>query len=483
MHERGEEDPDARLRFGLFGALVAVALILHQLWWDRFEVPSLHALVILAAALVLLRPTSVPRVVTMLGLEVLAVARDMPGAGSHTLLLAVSAAAITADAAWRTLRTGRLPSAATLFTRAAPFLRGAVVVLYLAAGLSKLNTGFFDAAISCGAALAPRIVWFDPTLLAGAPWLEQAAMYGSVAVELSLPVLLIVQRTRAIGVVLGLGFHTVLALAGNVPFTGVMFALYVGFLPPGAMSRLAGALAERGVRLRPLPAGVQAGLLAVLTLAWLLGARVTDADPAGVRSAIGDGTRVAVLLLAAAGATAALVAWPRRPGGSSRRATALPRETDASVSASAAGGRRGRLGAIYVAALALLMANALSPYVGLKTESSFAMFSNLQTEGADWNHLLLPEAVRLFPAQEQLVTVNAASDPALVRRTRGGTRMVRFELERYLRAHPGSWATYTPGPRGSPRTVTAAQAGFRGAAIIDRVVKFRDVRAADRRGC
>ncbi|MBA2348189.1 MAG: hypothetical protein H0V81_07830, partial [Solirubrobacterales bacterium] len=99
-----EEEADARLRFGLFGALVAVALILHQLWWDRFEVPSLHALVILAAVVVLLRPTSVPRVLTMLGLEVVAVARDMPGAGSHTLLLAVCAAAIVADAAWRLVR-------------------------------------------------------------------------------------------------------------------------------------------------------------------------------------------------------------------------------------------------------------------------------------------------------------------------------------------------------------------------------------------
>ena len=477
MHERGEEDPDARLRFGLFGALVAVALILHQLWWDRFEVPSLHALVILAATLVLLRPTSVPRVITMLGVEVLAVVRDMPGAGSHTLLLAVCAAAITADAAWRTLRTGRLPSAAVLFTRAAPFLRGAVVVLYLAAGLSKLNSGFFDAAISCGAALAPRIVWFDPTLLSGAAWLEQAAMYGSVAVELSLPVLLIVRRTRAIGVVLGLGFHTVLALAGNVPFTGVMFALYVAFLPQGAMTRLAVALAERGVRLRPLPTGFQAGLLAAVTLAWLLGARATDADPAGVRSAIGDGTRIAVLLLAAVGATSALAAWPRRAGEPRTDAVAVPRATDVSAVAG------GRLGVLYVIALTLLVANALSPYLGLKTESSFAMFSNLQTEGADWNHLLVPEAVRLFPAQEQLVTVSAASDPALVRRTRDGTRIVRFELERSLRAHPGSWATYAPGPRGSQRTVSAAQAGFRGAAIIDKVGKFRDVRAAGRRGC
>lgn len=463
MHER-EEDDDARLRFGLFGALVAVALILHQLWWDRFEVPSLHALVILAAAVVLLRPTSVPRVLTMLGLEVLAVARDMPGVGSHTLLLAICAGAIVADAAWLLLRSRRLPDAATLISRAAPFLRGAVVVLYLAAGLAKLNTGYFDAAVSCGAALAPRIVWFDPGLLAGSGALQQLAIYGSVAVELSLPVLLLAQRTRVAGVVLGVGFHTVLALAGNVPFTGVMFALYVAFLPSGALRRAGAGLARRGLRARALTRPVQAAALTLLVVLWLLGARATEADPAAVRTAIGNGTRLAVLALAACAALVTLAAAPRVVGGAARA-------------------RRPALTGAYLAGLALLVVNALSPYLGLKTESSLTMFSNLQTEGEDWNHLLVPERVRLFSMQEQLVTVRAASDPALLRRTSGGTRMVRFELERYLRAHRGSRATYAPGPDGGVRTITAEQAAFPAAALVDRVAKFRDVRAANRRGC
>lgn len=426
--------------------------------------PSLHALVILAAAWVLLRPTAVDRVLTMLGLAVIAVVRDAPGEGSHTLLLAVCGAAILADAAWRLARDRRLPAPGELFLRAAPFLRGAVVVLYLAAGIAKLNTGYFDATTSCGAALAPRIAWFDPGLLAGAGWLRIAAMYGSVAVELSLPVLLLVRRTRPAGIVLGVGFHTVLAFAGNVPFTGVMFALYVAFLPAGAMSRAVAALERRGLPLRPVPVRVQAAALAALTLVWLAGAWVTEADPAGVRAAIGNGTRLSVLVLVAAGVFVAVAA----------HAGARPTRTAAV---------RRRLGAVYLVALALLAANALSPYVGLKTESSFAMFSNLQTEGRDWNHLLLPERMRVFGAQEQLVTVTAASDPALVRRTRGGTRMVRFELGRYLRPHPGSWATSTSRPGGAPRTVSSVEAGFTGAALVDRVAKFRDVRAADRRGC
>jgi hypothetical protein len=39
--------------------------------------------------------------------------------------------------------------------------------------------------------------------------------------------------------------------------------------------------------------------------------------------------------------------------------------------------------------------NGFSPYLGLKFNYSFAMFSNLRVDEARWNHLILPEWVRL----------------------------------------------------------------------------------------
>ena len=44
---------------------------------------------------------------------------------------------------------------------------------------------------------------------------------------------------------------------------------------------------------------------------------------------------------------------------------------------------------------ALVFLNALTPYVGLKTQNSWTMYSNLQTEPGRWNHSLIPEVVRL----------------------------------------------------------------------------------------
>ena len=90
----------------------------------------------------------------------------------------------------------------------------------------------------------------------------------------------------------------------------------------------------------------------------------------------------------------------------------------------------------------MLVANSLSPYLGLKTESAFTMFSNLQTESGRWNHAFIPEAVRVFPYQDELVRITVSNDRALEQRSRDGTWLVRFELERYLRSHPGTTATY-----------------------------------------
>jgi len=137
---------------------------------------------------------------------------------------------------------------------------------------------------------------------------------------------------------------------------------------------------------------------------------------------------------------------------------------------------------VFVVGFLLLVVNSLRPYLGLKQESSFAMFSNLQTEGADWNHAFIPEAVRVFGYQEQLVRVTASNDRALLARSRGGTGLVRIELERHLRMNPDATATYATAA-GTLRTARAPQARSWSTPLLDRFMKFRDVRPPERRGC
>jgi len=197
-------------------------------------------------------------------------------------------------------------------------------------------------------------------------WVRTPAIWGTLAVELSLPVLLLVRRTRVGGLILGALFHLVLALAGNVPFAAVALAFYVGFIPPEVL------------RLRParqFPVGAAA--FAVPVAAWLVMAVVAPA-PGVSDDVIGYLARavVVVWVVGAAGALGPALLRERPP-------RTMP-----------------RLGHPALAiGLAVLVLNAATPYVGIESRGSFTMFSNLRTEPGDWNHLVVPARFRVFAHQ------------------------------------------------------------------------------------
>ena len=195
-------------------------------------------------------------------------------------------------------------------------------------------------------------------------------------VECSLPVLLAVRRTRQAGVVLGTAFHLVLAFAGNVPFSSLMLALYVVFLLADIPSRVRAVLAlrsrTRAGRVAPAAFAAAVGL-------WGLGAALAPGETSFSSPLIADATRAVF-----AGVVLALAA----AGFASRRASGEPvRHPPSSL----------RVGhPVFAAGILVLVCNAMTPYLGLKTESSFAMFSNLHTETGYWNHAFIPEGVRVF---------------------------------------------------------------------------------------
>jgi hypothetical protein len=106
------------------------------------------------------------------------------------------------------------------------------------------------------------------------------------------------------------------------------------------------------------------------------------------------------------------------------------------------------------------------------------MFSNLKTEGPYWNHAFIPEAVKVFPYQDQLVRVTDSNDPLLEQRTRDGALIVRFELERYLRLRPETTATFVEVGAGEEtvREVEVSAAALPATPLLDKLAKFRDVR-------
>ena len=89
--------------------------------------------------------------------------------------------------------------------------------------------------------------------------------------------------------------------------------------------------------------------------------------------------------------------------------------------------------------------NGACPYLGLKTETSFAMYSNLRTEGGRTNHLLLPATVAPFQFQEDLVEILDSSDPKLRRIATSGIALPWFDLRRRAWMNPTMSLTFTRG--------------------------------------
>jgi hypothetical protein len=78
----------------------------------------------------------------------------------------------------------------------------------------------------------------------------------------------------------------------------------------------------------------------------------------------------------------------------------------------------------------LVFANGLMPYVGLKTETSWAMFSNLRTEGGVSNHWLIPPGAQVFDYQDDLVEIVSSSNGDLQALTDERQLVPYFELRR-----------------------------------------------------
>jgi hypothetical protein len=90
-----------------------------------------------------------------------------------------------------------------------------------------------------------------------------------------------------------------------------------------------------------------------------------------------------------------------------------------------------------------VLLNGASPYLGLKTETSFSMFSNLRTEAGEENHLFLPR-LDWFELQDDVVEIGASGAPELARFAGTGERLAWFEVRRALdrRRDEGVRVTY-----------------------------------------
>ena len=443
-------------------------------------------MVFLLACSVLLSPNSVARLGVLAVSQVVSSFIELPLVSNHTWVLAI--ANLTLLASMAIARSTGGPLAATTYEIAAPVLRLELVLLYAMAAFHKLNADWFDPAVSCGAVLHEIIAgWFPWDL---PQWTTTVSIFVGVGTEIALVFLLAVRRTRPLGIAIGIVFHLVLGTIRFYRFSSQMYALYFLFVPVEYI--------ERGVELwqraragwlRPIldhpwasPVHLRRaawGALGLLTFGvWIVSPwRETSTMDILVRD-LATGVRQPRLsqafhVLWFVGTVALLAIFVRV-------AVPLRRRVHGE------GFRPARVWLLLFPAALLL--NGVSPYFGFKTESSFAMFSNLRTTSPGPNHLLVTP-LPLLDYGNDLVRIESSSDRQLQTLADTNYLLPWFELTSYLeyqleRSEDVSLTYWRGGVRSAVPSLREASGDFAPPPwVLRKFLQFRPVHGGDKTPC
>ena len=245
--------------------------------------------------------------------------------------------------------------------------------------LHKLNADFFDPQASCvrefGGWLAEA--W-------GAP--------GELLASLASPLLIVLTETSIllalllcpwVGIAVASGFFLLLGLVGASRIAVAMIAMSWAFLRDDDLAIL---------RAQRRPTVVVIAVVATVAIA---------ASLAVYRVRVLPRELIALLeLVATTSAVAALAILTHRARRRRAGATATAGSTGPSPAHAVAPSH-----AVVAVAAAIWVVNAVSPYLGVKYNYSFAMWSNLRADESRWNSWVVPRAAQIVSVRDRYVDV------------------------------------------------------------------------------
>jgi hypothetical protein len=424
-------------RFSTFALLYMTALYLEMA--ERWRYPLVTAALLLVAGFLVATGITRARFLILLAaITAQFVLVQFPDVANHVNVAIYANVLMMTGIGYSLAHRSRYPTDEDAFELLRPLLQLSMILVYALAGFHKLNTDFFDPAVSCVRDLLDDLIRMSrgrvvgiPTrlvLLAGILLLANAVLsvrlgerfrggrriaalaavfalaVAAYAAAYALPtgvlsiavvgmsivvivwelvggLLLAVPRLQAPIVAFSWSMHATLALIGFVDFGAFALAMLFTFLPPAYAERLTTPV--RLPRIGPVSRTtlyfslcVMAGLVAGLNRRFL-GAIFFEVG--------------AMLLLwpivASVLGPAPRPFWPGMPLSSARTPPWM------------------------YAFPVLLLLHGFTSYLGLRTAGNFSMFSNLRTEGPVSNHLLLRSGpLKLWGYQEDVVRFIAIED-------------------------------------------------------------------------
>ncbi len=378
----------------------------------------LHILVFAFAVSLMLRPSSTKRLGMLAAANIFVALTQMPQMPNHNMIYLMIDIGILACIALADFSRRR--TLATWFQDVEPFIRFGLLITYGSATIAKFNTAFFTPAVSCATTMPAKefaflpfdipwtSFWFLPFVVAGAEVIVSLAPLNRKLRPWALPFAFV--------------FHTMLSLtplSNGLGFTVLLMALLTLYLPDDAMVDLYG----RGTKFvgtikknKTLPYFAYGYVILVSSLAILSWFAVWP-DVFGFIRYV-----PALILLVVFGGVISYMALRYRKSEQVRPAI-------------------GAKHWVQVLILILVALNSVAPYLGVKTNATMTMFSNLKIEGGTTNHMFIPR----LPVQtmaDDLVKVFETSNPRVRTYPETGLLYTWHELQRLMSETPTASIVY-----------------------------------------
>lgn len=379
---------------------------------------ALQALTGVIAIVVLVRPRSRGPLLALAGVEIVLAWFEAPFVGNHWIVVAfVDVAMLLAYAARR---------ASAFEATFVPLARWVLIAFYSFAAFAKLNSAFFTPEVSCAnyyldeLAKSLHLTVHSQT---GTGW-AHLVPFAIAGVECAVPVLLLIRRTRHIGVVVALVFHGFIGVDQThlfADFSSVLNALFLLFLPPTFAASIV-----RQVRQLSYDARERLRAIVILGAAILLASQLYGRGDLVPRFFY-DGQGWAWVSYDAA-LIAFVVGFLR---------TERPRPIERPLSL-----RRAGVPSWLAIVPALVILCGLSPYLELRTAYGFNMYANLRTADGDSNHFVVRRTFPLVDYQSDVVRVTETSDPGLQLYVEGRFDIPFLQFRDYMSRHRDASVTF-----------------------------------------
>ncbi|AHM63596.1 hypothetical protein D770_26765 [Flammeovirgaceae bacterium 311] len=415
------------IRYKIFVSIWAIATLFHMATNRMFTV-ELHYFLLSASAIYLLfKPSSIIRLLIFISLQLYEVFNALPMGSNHWFFAAFVNLTILQALIYQVLKQKSFRVDRVQFLKTfAPAVRLELIILYFFVVFHKLNSGFFTPAVSCASDF--YVAQNAYSLLPSSVEILALNAYFTIFIEALIPVLLCFRLTRNWGLLIGLIFHCVIAynpINGFYDFSSVIFALYFLFTSYRFSNKLYNvykATYNRKFFVKAQLPNFSYQKFAVFMLIFIGGLLVVHILTTRFHDYFRHVIWTAFSFSFIAIFITAMLTKDTRTGVADRAfSIAHP---------------------AFLLIPLLVFLNGMAPYLGLKTESAFAMYSNLRTEGRITNHYIVPVELQIFDYQDELIELKSSSDKVFKSYIEGNKLLVYPHFQRLVALRKPKHVTY-----------------------------------------